>query len=177
MSFLAEILEEKFNIEINDYVKVNTEGFVKIVDLFGGVDVYVPYHMQYEDPSQDLYIYIEEGPQHLDGKNAEGFVRHRQGYDLEGNWHEYGDIQRKRNQISLIKAFFEQHFTLGNIPKLPEFLVMLGGSVRTSINAKDIISKYIGIGYDILNKNYVIEDSTLSGKDKVINGSYYLVVE
>lgn len=177
ISFLTDILEEKFDIKIQDFVKVNTEGFVKVIDLFGGVDINVPYHMQYEDPSQDLYIYIEEGQQHLDGKAAEGFVRHRQGYDLEGNWKEYGDIQRKRNQINLMKAFFEQHVTLSNVPKLPEFLALLGSHVKTSINAADVISKYIGIGYDVLNNNYAIEDLTLSGKDKVIKGSYYLVVE
>ncbi|MDD4494707.1 MAG: LCP family protein [Eubacteriales bacterium] len=177
ISLLTEVMEEKFDLEINDYIKVDTKGFVEIVDLFDGVDIEVPYHMNYSDPSQDLYIYIEEGPQHLDGKDAEGFVRYRKGYDLEGDWHEYGDIARKRNQISFLKAFFNQHFTLGNITKLPEFLQILGSNVKTSINAKEIINKYIGIATDIVVQKYSMSDMTLTGKDKDFKGAAYLIIE
>jgi anionic cell wall polymer biosynthesis LytR-Cps2A-Psr (LCP) family protein len=32
ISFLADVIKEVFSIEVDDYVKVNTEGFVDIVD-------------------------------------------------------------------------------------------------------------------------------------------------
>jgi len=85
MNFLAELIKEIFDIEVHDYVRFNTEGFVQIVDLFGGVDINVPYDMHYDDIYQDLHIHINKGWNHLDGKKAEGFVRYRQSNDEMGN--------------------------------------------------------------------------------------------
>jgi len=110
MNFLAELIKEIFDIEVHDYVRFNTEGFVQIVDLFGGVDINVPYDMHYDDIYQDLHIHINKGWNHLDGKKAEGFVRYRQSNDEMGNiTHSIGDYERKKNQINFIKAFIEQH--------------------------------------------------------------------
>ena len=48
-------------IPIDFYVKVNTRGFVRLVDAIGGVDFNVPVDMNYEDPTQDLYIHFSKG--------------------------------------------------------------------------------------------------------------------
>jgi LCP family protein required for cell wall assembly len=56
ISFLADIIEEKFNVRVDDYVKINVQGFSEIVDLFGGIDIDVPYRMDYYDPTQGLRI-------------------------------------------------------------------------------------------------------------------------
>lgn len=177
MNFLAEVINEIFNIKIHDYVRVNTEGFVEIIDLFGGVRVNVPYDMNYDDIYQDLSIHIEQGWNDLDGKAAEGFVRYRQGNDEMGNiTHSIGDYERKRNQLNLIKAFIEQHGTVGNINKLPGLLGTLNKNVKHSIGVGDILTSYIGYAKDAVINKYPIETVTVSGKDKRMNGRYYIVV-
>lgn len=177
ISFLTAVLEEKFGIVIDDYIKVDTESFVELVDLFGGVDINVPYHMLYEDPEQGLYIHLEAGLQHLDGLQAEGFVRYRKGYDGNGVWQEYGDIARKNHQIAFLKAFMEQHLTLSNITRLPAIVNFLGNNVKSSIKLSSVLSKYIGIGTDIVLQNYSVKGITLSGETVLINKSSYLIVE
>lgn len=177
VSFMAQVIKEKFDITIHDFIHINTEVFAEVVDLFGGVDIYVPYDMHYEDPDQDLYIHLEEGEHHLDGKMAEGFVRFRTGVDDEGNVVEYGDIERKKNQIAFLKAFFEQHGTLGNLDKIPSFLDTLGKRVRSSIKATDVLFRYIGLAKDIVIDKYPIEDYTLVGAYKMIDGVSYIVFE
>jgi LCP family protein required for cell wall assembly len=177
MSFLADVIKEKFGVEVNDYVKVNVEGFVEIVDLFGGVEIDVPYLMNYYDPAQELTIYLEKGLQTLDGKQAEGFVRFRQGFDENGEWRDnYGDTERKKNQIAFIKAFIKQHGTIENIDKIPQLVKTLQKNVKHSIGVGDVLFKYIGLAKDVVLKEYEIESINLWGPLKWIDGVQYMVL-
>ena len=177
ISFLADVIKEKFGVPVNDYIKVNTQGFVKLVDLFGGVEIKVPYDMNYEDPTQDLYIHLEKGLQVLKGSQAEGFVRFRQGWRKDGTFFEVGDTERKKNQINFMKAFIQQHGSIRNINKLPGMLGILGKNVKTSMSAADVLTTYIGLAKDIVSDKYQIESENLEGRQIRINGSAYLEVE
>ncbi len=178
MNFLAALIKEIFDIEVHDYVRVNTEGFAQIVDLFGGVDINVPYNMHYDDIYQDLYIHINKGWNHLDGKKAEGFVRYRQSNDEMGNiTHSIGDYERKKNQMNFIKAFIEQHGTISNIDKLPSLISTLNKYMKHSIGVGDILTSYMGYAKDIIIYKYPIETYTVTGKDKYMNQRYYIVID
>jgi LCP family protein required for cell wall assembly len=176
INFLTDVIKEKFGIEVRDYIKINTESFVEIVDLFGGVDIYVPYEMNYDDPTQDLSIHLEKGMQHLDGKKAEGFVRYRKGYKSDGTFFEVGDPGRKKNQINFIKAFIQQHGTIGKINKIPSLLKILGRNIQHSIGLGDLLINYMGIAKDIVTDKYEIESENLDGELKWINSSQYVII-
>ncbi|HHW31958.1 MAG TPA: LCP family protein [Clostridiaceae bacterium] len=176
-SFLAQIIKEKFGIKINDYVKTNLQGFRDIVDVYGGVEINVPYDMNYDDPLQDLSIHLKKGPQRLNGEQAEGFVRFRQGYTEEGEYFEIGDVGRKENQIAFIKAFASQAGTLSNIDKIPEVIKILGKNVQHSIGVGDVLTKYMSLAKDIIINKYDIEGLTLEGKMQNINGVFYIVID
>ena len=178
MNFLAAILKEVFDIEVHDYVRVNTEGFVNIVNLFGGVDIYVPYDMHYDDIYQDLYIHLDKGWHRLNGKEAEGFVRYRQSNDEMGNiTHSIGDFERKKNQLNFMKAFIEQHGTLSNIDKLPSLIGTLNKYMKHSIGVGDVLTSYIGHAKDIVINKYPIETFTVTGVNKYFNQRSYVVIE
>ncbi len=176
ISFLADVIKEVFSIEVDDYVKVNTEGFVDIVDLFGGVDIEVPYNMNFDDPFQNLSIHLNKGFQHLDGKQAEGFVRFRQGYDEKNVLISYGDTERKKNQITFIKAFINQHATLENITKIPGLLKSMNKNVKTSVGVGDVLMSYTGILKDVVINKYKIDSITIQGKSEMRNGTYYQLI-
>jgi LCP family protein required for cell wall assembly len=177
MNFLADVIKEKFGIVVDDYVRINPDGFVKLVDLFGGVDIDVPIDMHYDDPFQDLSIHLDKGRQTLNGKQAEGFVRFRQGYDEEGELFQIGDVERKNNQIKFIKAFIKQHGTITNIDKIPVLTKTLNKNLKHSFGVGDIFTSYLGHAKDVIIKKYEIESITLTGKSKMLNGSYYLFIE
>ena len=80
MERLASRLHSLLGFPVDGYVLVDLEAFKKTVDLVGGVDFDVPQDMNYEDASQDLYIHLKKGPQHLDGEKAMELVRFRKGY-------------------------------------------------------------------------------------------------
>ncbi|TYQ15447.1 UNVERIFIED_CONTAM: LytR family transcriptional attenuator [Acetivibrio alkalicellulosi] len=177
INFLAEVINEVFDIKVDDYISINPGGFAEIVNIFGGVNMYVPYNMYYEDPFQDLYINLEKGQHRLNGKTAEGFVRFRQGYDEEGNLINYGDFERKKNQINFIKAFIDQHGTISNVNKIPELIGSLSRNIRHSMGIGDILTSYIGLARDVITNEYEFESITVSGKGKIINRTYYVIIE
>lgn len=178
ISFLADVIEEKFRVEIHDYVKINTKGFKELVDCLGGVDINVPYNMDYEDPTQDLYIHIPAGKQHLDGYNAEGFVRFRQGYREDGSFFEIGDSGRKQNQLNFLRQMIKQKGTLKNVGKIPEIIKILGKNVKHSIGLGDVLKTYMGMATDVIKDEYEIVSVNLNSEKMIrIDGSSYLVLE
>ena len=60
-------------------VVVEWEAVGEIVDAMGGVWFDVPRKMDYEDPYQDLSIHLDKGYQLLNGEQAMGVVRFRDG--------------------------------------------------------------------------------------------------
>ena len=103
----AAFLERAFHVRIDYYAVMDLNQFANIVDLLGGVEMYVPQYMEYVDPNQNLYISLSEGYQTLNGKQAEQVVRFRATYAM-------ADIGR------------------GNVQKL--FMASLLKTVKTKIN-------------------------------------------
>ena len=173
--FLAQVIYEKFDIWVDDFVQINTYGLVKLVDIFGGVRVYVPVYMRYNDPDQNLNIHISKGTQVLNGSQAEGFVRFRQGYDSNGNLSVTAD--RTKNQIAFLKAFYEQHAKLSNIDKIPDVISTLKKNIIHSISADDIFTKYVDILTAVVNDSYTFETVEFKLRDKRINGSAHYIID
>ncbi|AZT90452.1 LytR family transcriptional regulator [Caldicellulosiruptor changbaiensis] len=116
----VKTVEDVLGIKIDKYVVVNYEAVEKIVDLVGGVDVEVPFHLYYVDttPGKELYINIPAGLQHLDGKKAVEFLRWRH----NSNGKEYGrggDLGRIEMQRKLLYALIEKMLKPQNIVRLP----------------------------------------------------------
>lgn len=92
-------VSELLGYPIDYYVKINFDGFVKIVDLIGGIDVVVPRTIHDEEfPTIDYGIetfHIEAGPQHLDGETALKYARTRHADD---------DFQRAQRQQQVLLA-------------------------------------------------------------------------
>ena len=173
--FLAQVVYEKFDILVDDFVRINTYGLIRLVDTFGGVSVYVPVYMRYNDPDQNLNINISKGTQRLNGTQAEGFVRFRQGYDSKGNLSVMAD--RTTNQIAFMKAFYEQHAKLSNVDKIPQVLDNLKRNIIHSITADDIFTQYIDVLTDVVNESYDMQSVNFKINSKKFNGSTYHVIE
>jgi LCP family protein required for cell wall assembly len=118
-------------IPIHYYMKVDWRGFIEVVDILGGVDMYVENNMNYEDPYANLKIHIKQGYQHLNGEKAGEYVRFR--HD------ELGDIGRVQRQQKFLKALASEFFTVGNIIKLPALVATVTKYVDTDMDALTMI--------------------------------------
>ena len=83
-SALCDFLSKALCVNIDHYISLDLYSVGEIVDALGGIEVDVPFDMDYEDPAQGLSIHLKKGVNHLDGNAARKFLRYRSGY-LEGD--------------------------------------------------------------------------------------------
>ncbi len=131
---LAENTVESFlGIDIDHYLIVNTNSFVRLVDAIGGIDIDVEKRMYYEDPWDDnggLVIDIYPGIQHMDGEKAVTYVRYRD---------EEGDIGRVRRQQEFMAACMDKITSPSIIPKIPGIISEIMDAVQTDLSFREIL--------------------------------------
>ncbi|NCO75378.1 MAG: LCP family protein [Cyanobacteria bacterium] len=131
--FTKEVIEGNLDgITIDKYIRVTTNAFKDLIDLMGGVEVYVPMDMRYTDQTQGLYIDLKEGKQTLNGNQAEQFARFR--HD------NLGDIGRVQRQQILLKALREKLQSPQAMFKIPQGLKLLQQEVDSDLTQEEIFS-------------------------------------
>lgn len=163
-SLAARTVQEFLHIPIHYYVSLDWQGFMSVIDILGGVDLYVEHNMKYRDPYAELDIELTKGYQHLDGNKAGQYVRFR--HD------ELGDIGRVQRQQRLLTALSEQMFQLGTIFRLPALTTTLQKYVQTDMNMFTMLKIANSIKSE---KSGVLQSEMLPGDFATIDGlSYWL---
>ncbi|AFZ00114.1 LCP family protein [Calothrix sp. PCC 6303] len=119
-------------VGIDRYVRINVLGVGKLVDALGGVTVYVPKDMKYQDDSQHLYINLKKGKQHLNGDKALQLLRYR--HD------ENGDIGRIQRQQIVIQALMEQALKPSTLTRIPEVLNVIKENIDTNLSVEELLA-------------------------------------
>lgn len=140
---LKEEVRKIVGFPIDFYVKVNTKGFVKLVDAVGGVNFNVPVHMAYDDPTQNLHIHFEPGMQYLTGTDALKVVRCRKNSDGKGVYphniydaYPDADIGRTKTQRELIMAVLKK--AISQPLNLPTYYNIFMENVETDLKVSDL---------------------------------------
>ena len=130
---LKAILGELYDLDIRYFVMVNFEGFRKVVDTIGGVQVNVQmpvYESTYPTTDGALTrLYIPAGPQHMTGTEALRYARSR---------HRSTDFDRGRRQQRVILSLREQMNAQAILANLPELVNDLKDSIKTDVKTKDL---------------------------------------
>ena len=165
---LAKV-NEITGLDIKYYMVIDNQALIKLVDVIGGVDFYVPIDMVYDDPSQDLHINLKEGQQKLNGDKAEQLLRYRHGnldkktgkylgtYPEEYGGNDYG---RMRTQREFMIETAKQTLKAKNILKVKEIIDIAYEYVETNLSVS-VIKDYVpyAINIDINN----IQSAVLPG--------------
>lgn len=150
------------DISIDRYVRINVQGVEKLIDALGGVTVYVPQDMRYQDDSQHLYINLEEGEQHLDGEQAMQFLRFR--YD------QYGDIGRVQRQQAFMGALIEQTLSPVTLARMPRILSVIQDNIDTNLTVEETVAL---VGFASTTQRSDVQMLMLPG-DFSLSGEYEL---
>lgn len=128
----VETVEYNLGVPINYYARINFQGFVSIVDIIGGIDVYV--EKAINDPLYPDYnygydpLYIEAGWHHFDGEMALKYARTRHGSS---------DFDRARRQQQVMSAILEKVTDVGLLPDLAknskEIYTLVQASLQTDL--------------------------------------------
>ncbi len=131
----AKTLLTDFGLTTQRYAVIDFEGFQKVIDAIGGVDIDVPHEIvDYEYPTPDYgmeTLIIPAGHIHMDGDLALKYVRTR---------HADSDLGRNQRQQQVLLAIRDKALSLGSINKVPEVLNAVGDSLHTDLTLPEIMS-------------------------------------
>lgn len=128
-----DTVEEFLDTPVEHYILIKVPAFKRIIDAIGGVDIDVEKRMYYVDEWDDdggLYIDLQPGWQHMDGKTAITYVRYRD---------EDGDIGRIGRQQKFMQAVMDQALSPGIIPRLPAIIREVMSSVETDLSFRQLL--------------------------------------
>ncbi len=164
---LRSWLGDRLGISIDRYVHLSPDGFCRMVDALGGVELTLAEPMTYHDPDQGLDIDLPSGKQTLNGKQAEWFVRYRSGYAQ-------GDLGRMDAQKIFLVALAEK----AKAVRSPLTLVRLAAAVLAEAETDLSFSDLSGLCEELLaveQENMLLltaPGQACEGKD---GGSYYVL--
>jgi LCP family protein required for cell wall assembly len=119
-------------IPIDRFIRLNTEGVRDLIDAIGGVEIYVPERMKYNDVTQNLHIDLQPGLQRLNGQQAHDFIRFRH--------NQLGDIGRVQRQQALIRALTQELLRPTTWSRTPLILDAVRQNLDTNMTWEELLS-------------------------------------
>lgn len=141
---LARLTVEKdYGITIDRYAWVGLDGFAKVIDTLGGLDIDVTHPIvddsypddtgaNHNNPFAYTRLYIAPGPQHLNGSQALEYVRSRHA-DLVGD---IGRTQRQQQVLTALRQKLNVESVLGHLQQL---IADLQGKVYTDLSEQEML--------------------------------------
>ena len=118
-------LENLYGIDISNYIRINFDSLIQLVDTLDGVDV----ESEYEFDSAGFHFV--RGANHLNGEQALAFSRSRSSF-------EEGDNQRGKNQMMVLTAILNKLQSPALLKNPAGILDVVGRSMQTSIPTAQI---------------------------------------
>ncbi len=135
--YIIEAVKDITGQDIHYSFVLDFEGFIKIIDILGGINIDVPHHIKDERYPGPGYTYetfeVYPGLQKFDGATALKYARTR--HDTEG------DFGRAARQQQVMQSARNKAFSLGTIVnpiKINELFNVLGKHVHTDISPNEI---------------------------------------
>ncbi|MFZ4826338.1 MAG: LCP family protein [Phototrophicaceae bacterium] len=130
--WVAQAIEDNFNLDIDRTVRLNFDAFVQLVDAIGGVVIEVEHAIvDPAFPTEDfgtMVLRFDEGKQRMDGITALRFARTRHGDD------DYARIQRQQQVLQALVAKLVLPWHGWAI------IHVFGQNVETNLNPLDVVS-------------------------------------
>jgi len=124
---IANLTGEK----IDYFIEINPFAAAALVDLLGGLTLYVEKDMYYVDRAQNLYINLKQGWHKLLGKDAVAYARFR--HDATG------DIGRIERQQKFIQALLYAFASPANLIKAPAAIGIARQYIKTDLSLLQLI--------------------------------------
>jgi LCP family protein required for cell wall assembly len=128
-------VEYNFAVPVNYYILIDFNGFRKIIDALGGIDINVPVAIDdpnYPTPDYGIeHLVIPAGMQHMDGDLALKYARSRESTS---------DFDRSKRQMQVILAAREKALKINAIAQAPQLLAQLKDSITTNMPADQMLA-------------------------------------
>lgn len=137
VQLLENTIKDVSGLHIDYYVQLDFNGFIKIVDSMGGIDVNLSNDINdpaYPDAGYGYDpFYIQKGWHHLDGATALKIARSRHST--------MGDFDRIERQQEIIRAFRQkiyERYTKFDLIALSDLFLSVSNNMKTDIQPKEL---------------------------------------
>lgn len=117
-----------YDIDINNYFRLNFDGFTKIIDALGGITVNSDY--EFDSKNTTGYHFVQ-GENQVNGEQALVFARERYAF-------KEGDRQRGKNQMAVIKGVVDKAMSPELLKNYSSILSSVEGCFETNIAYEEI---------------------------------------
>jgi LCP family protein required for cell wall assembly len=128
-----QVASQVLGIPIGYTITVDFDGFRKLVDMIGGIEIDVPVAINdplYPDENYGTFqLIIPEGRQEMDGERALQYARTRHGNS---------DFDRAKRQQAVLDAVRDRLLQPEQLPHLPEYLWAARDEVETTLSLPDL---------------------------------------
>ncbi|KHF35913.1 Transcriptional regulator LytR [Paenibacillus sp. P1XP2] len=155
----VKTVEHFLDYPVNYYVRVNMEGFARIIDSLGGVDVDNPFAFSYAGHRFD------QGQLHLTGQEALMYSRMR--FDDPR-----GDMGRNARQRQILQQVIKNSLNIATVTKIESLLDEVADTVKTDITFEDMKTFLMDYRTDLKK----IDQVEISGQGQRIQGIWYYLV-
>lgn len=128
---MCQKVTEVTGVPINEYVVINMNSFIKVIDMIGGVDYTVPFDMIHRDIDEKFDINLPAGYQNLDGKEALQFVRYRSTSE--------NDFGRVNRQKDFLVATMKQVLKKFSVSQIEGYIKIFNENVKTSMSVQEMV--------------------------------------
>lgn len=145
---LAKEIGYLAGVPVGYFAAINLDGFSRMIDLVGGVDVVNPkaindIHYDWLDGSPHGFQ-LASGPVHLNGRIGLAYVRSRQGVGDS-------DFTRAARQQQVLQALRKKLTSPAALANLPDLVRSLGDAVRTNYPVEDL-SRVVAIAKNVTDE-------------------------
>ncbi len=181
-STIKKVVADVLGIPIHYYVRIDFDGFRKVIDTLGGVTVDVKNAIndpQFPNATLNGFepFKLAAGKQTLDGKTALKYVRSRHSSGSEGS-----DFARARRQQELLVAAKDKVLSAGvltNPKKITNLITIVGNHLLTDLSTGEI-EQLVGLSRAMSNpttRSFVFDTSEkgLLSSSTTSGGAYILV--
>lgn len=162
----VKTVEKFLGIHIDHTVIIKPYAAEHLIDAIGGIDLRVEKNMNYDDNWGGLHIHLKKGYQHLNGRQAVGYIRFR--HDEEG------DFGRIRRQQQVVNTLLTQLKRVESLTRIGNIKWAFQHDIQTTLTYDQLID--LAMLYKNFDRHKMVA-ATIAGTDQLINDVYYLVVD
>lgn len=161
-------VQDLLDIEIDNYIQINMQGLVDLVDAVGGITVTnnFDFPISIAEKEPEYTATVEPGTHKINGEQALVYARMRYN-DPEG------DYGRQKRQREVIQKVMKKILALDSVSSYKKILSAVSGNMQTNIEISSSTIPSL-LGYTDALSN--VETYQLQGEGEMINGTSYEIV-
>ncbi len=163
MEWTLNYVQKILGYRPDGYILVDMDLVPQVVDLMGGVDVYLDHHIRVE--TDGVEVFVDKGQQHLNGEQTLATLRYRYGYSN-------ADLGRVQVQRKVIQACIEQWVNPAKLAQFPAVMDLIEEESLTDLELRN----FLWIAKALLGGMGELSSDTLPGYAQNRGGASYFIL-